>query len=142
MLRSAIAMFAVCVALSAAACGSTSSSSTTAPTTAATPTTQTFSGTIAQTQSATDPFTVNTTGSIQVTLTSVAPLATMAIGVGVTTGGSACGTTNIVQNDNARANTTALSGVSVAGSYCVEVYDSGNIPDSSSATYTVQVVHP
>lgn len=121
-----------------------SSTSTTSPTTtnAAASVTDTFSGTIAQTANATFPFTVTATGTVQVTLTSVSPLATMALGVAVMSyDGTSCGT-SLASNDNARTGATALTGIVSANSYCVKVYDSGNIPDSSSATYTVQVAHP
>ena len=35
-----------------------------------------------------------------------------------------------------------LEGTVAAGKYCVRLYDSGNIPASGSADYTVQIVHP
>lgn len=134
---------ALLIAIAGAASACTSADATTSPSTTSTAatTTETFSGSIAQTANATYPFTVATTGSLQVSLTSVAPLSTMALGVAVTTGGASCGSA-IAKNDNARTGTPALGGVVTAGSYCVQVYDSGNIPDSSSATYTVQVTHP
>lgn len=141
MLRCLSPFCAAACVLATAACASSSSSPTTPASTPPT-ITETFTGTIAQTQSATYPFTVSATGSVQISLTSVAPLATMALGVGVTTGGTPCGTTNTVQNTDARAGATALGGIMVAGQYCVAVFDPGNIPDSSSATFTVQVVHP
>jgi hypothetical protein len=80
---------------------------------------------------------------VQIGLTSVAPLATMALGVSVGSwNGTTCGT-KIAENDNARSGTTALSGIAAAaGSYCVQVFDSGNIPDTWSVSYTVQVTHP
>ena len=87
-------------------------------------------------------FTVGTTGALSITLTSVGPLSTMSLGVGLSSwDGTACGTANS-QNDNARTGTTALSGRAVAGNYCVLVYDSGNVQPNSSVTYTVEVVHP
>jgi hypothetical protein len=77
-----------------------------------------------------------------VTLTAVDPLTTMALGVAIGTwSNSSCGTT-IAYNENARANVTALSGTATTGSYCLKVYDSGNVPESWLVNYTVQVVHP
>ena len=111
------------------------------PTTPAT-TTSTFSGTIAQLGADTHVFAVSATGTVQITLTSVAPLSTMSLGVGVmTSDGTSCIST-ITQNDNARTTGTALQGTAAAGNYCVRVYDSGNVPVGSSADYTVQVTHP
>jgi hypothetical protein len=122
------------------ACGA----STTTPTSPTSPvtTTESFSGTLAQLGSATQIFTVSATGTVEVSLTSVAPLTTMALGVGVqSSDGTNCLTT-ITQNDNARSGASALKGTVAAGKYCIRLYDSGNIPASGSADYTIQIVHP
>jgi hypothetical protein len=121
------------------ACGGTADPVVTTPTPVTA--TDTYSGTLAQLGTAVHPFTVTTTGTVTISLTDVSPLATMAIGVSIGTwDGTNC--TAISKNDNARAGSTALTGTAATGSYCVRVYDSGNIPDGTSATYTVQVVHP
>jgi hypothetical protein len=89
------------------------------------------------------PFTVSASGGLTIGLTSVAPLATLALGVGLDTyDGTMCSTTAIAKNDNARASTTALAGTATPGSYCVAVYDSGNISAGGQVSFTVQVVHP
>jgi hypothetical protein len=121
------------------ACKKASTATPTTPTPVTT--TETFSGTIPQLGSAAHAFTVAANGTITISLTSVGPLATMAIGLGV---GSWDGTTCtvITQNDNARAGSIALTGTAVAGSFCAKVYDSGNIPDLTTVTYTIEVVHP
>jgi hypothetical protein len=120
---------------------STEGTSTPVAPTAPVYTTENFTGTIQQTGVASHPFTVAVGGTLTMGLTSVAPLATMAIGVGI---GSWDGTTctALSNNDNSKAGVTALSGSVVVGSYCARVYDSGNIPAGGSATYTLQVVHP
>jgi hypothetical protein len=41
-----------------------------------------------------------------------------------------------------RAGVTALNGTATAGNYCVTVYDSGNVPDDWTVSFSVQVVHP
>ena len=124
-----------------AACGSDSASSTTAPTPATT--TDTFSGTVGQLATTGNSFTVSTSGPVTIELTSVEPLATMALGVGIATwDGANCGTTPISKNDNARAGVAALNGTATAGNYCVTVYDSGNVPDGWTVSFAVQVVHP
>ena len=124
-------------------CGACESTSGATTPTAATPasTTESFTATMDQLGSVTHAFTVGTAGPLQVKLTAVEPLATMALGVAVTTGGTACGS-DIAQNTNARSGATALSGTAAAGSYCVRVFDAGNIPASSSVTYSVDVTHP
>ena len=126
----------------AAAAGCGAAAPTTPTPVATTTTTDAFSGTLAQLGSATQVFTVSATGTVDISLTSVAPLATLALGVGVqTSDGTNCLTT-ITQNDNARSGASALKGTVAAGKYCVRLYDSGNIPASGSADYTVQIVHP
>jgi len=132
---------AAVLALALGACGTEGDSTTsTAPTPATT--TQTFSGTIDQLGSAVHSFTVSATGTVTIGLTSVGPLATMALGVGMGAwDGVNCGT-SIAQNENARAGSAALTGTATAGNYCVRVYDSGNIPEGWSVSYTVQVAHP
>jgi hypothetical protein len=138
--RSIALSIAAALLLVAGGCGSSSSSPTT-PTPVTT--TETFSGIVSHAATAGTPFTVGTTGTVTISLTSVAPLSTMSVGVGIGTliGGDACGLA-IAKNDNARAGATALSGTANAGSYCVLVYDSGNIPEDSSVSFEVQVVHP
>ena len=122
------------------ACGAITTTPT-SPTSPAT-TTESFSGTLAQLGSVTQVFTVSATGTVEISLVSVAPLTTMALGVGVqTSDGTSCLTT-ITQNDNARSGVSALRGTVAAGNYCVRLYDSGNIPAAGSADYTIQVLHP
>jgi hypothetical protein len=121
------------------ACESTSTTTPTAPAPATT--TEAFTATMDQLGSVTHAFTVGTTGSMQIKLTAVEPLATMALGVALTSGGTACGS-DIAQNTNARSGAAALTGTATAGSYCVRVFDAGNIPASTSVTYSVEVSHP
>ena len=132
-------LIAATVMAAAAGCGST-----VPPTTPTTPvsTTEVFSGTLAQLGSATQVFTVAATGTVDITLTSVAPLTTMALGVGVQSSDGASCLTTITQNDNARSGAIALKGTVAAGKYCVRLYDSGNIPAAGSADYTIEIVHP
>ena len=120
------------------ACDSTSDSATVAPTPVTS--TEAFTATIVQLGSTTHAFTVTAAGTVQVKLTSVEPLATMALGVAVTTGGTACGS-DIAQNTNSKSGATALSGTAAVGGYCVRVFDAGNIPAETEVTYTVEVTH-
>jgi hypothetical protein len=138
--RQHVCGIAAAALLALAACSKNSP----APTSPSAPasTTDSFSASIAQTSSVTHLFKVAANGQVTVTLTSVAPLSTMALGIGMmTSDGTNCITTT-TQNDDARANTPALQGIAVAGNYCIRVYDSGNIPVSTSVTYTVTVAHP
>jgi hypothetical protein len=122
----------------AAGCGSNASTPTTStPVT----TTESFTGTVDHASSSGHSFTVATTGPVTITLTAVGPLTTMSMGVGVGTwDGTSCGVSTI-KNDNARSGASALTGTANAGSYCVNVYDSGNVPEDGEVSYEVQVVH-
>jgi hypothetical protein len=127
-------------ALAALACGATNTPTPTAATPATV--TESFSGAVAQQGTEAHSFTVSTAGSVQISLTSVEPLATMSLGVSIGSwNGTTCGAA-IAKNDDARSGATALSGTATAGDYCVQVYDSGNIPESWSVSYTVRVAHP
>jgi hypothetical protein len=121
------------------ACASSTGTSTVSP--SPTTTTESFTATIDQLGSTTHAFTVAAAGTVEIKLTSVEPLTTMALGVAVTTGGNACGS-DIARTTNARSGTTALSGTAAVGGYCVRVFDAGNIPEATSVTYTVEVTHP
>lgn len=124
-----------------AACSQGSSSGSTVASPSPPTKTESFSGTLAQTGSAVHTFTVSATGTTSIAFTDVAPLATMSLGVSLGTYSSSVCTVVSTVND-ARAGSTALSGTAAAGSYCVKVFDSGNIMQDTAVTYTVQVVHP
>jgi hypothetical protein len=130
------------LAITVGACDSSSGTTTTTtpttPTTAST--TETFADTVRHSGSKTYPFAQTTAGTITISLTSVSPLSTMALGVSIGTWGDPyCSA--VTKNENARAGQTAISGTATAGNYCIQVYDSGNIPSDWVVTYTVQVVH-
>ena len=128
-----------------AACGSSGSNSTvTTPTTTATLATETFTGSIDQNGTAVYPFTVTTSGyALLAGYTSISPasIAALGMGIGAWNATSSTCSLNVSQNDTGRSGSTALSGTPNSGSYCVRVYDAGNIPAGVSATYTVQVQH-
>jgi len=122
------------------ACGGTS---TTAPSPASpATTTDSFSGTVTQLGSDVHVFAVGTNGNVQISLTAVTPLSTMALGIAVTSSDGTNCTASITQNADARAGSVALKGTATTGNYCVKIYDSGNIPVDTDVTYTVQVSHP
>ena|SRR5205085_2570800 len=142
-------VFAVPVALTLAALAGCSGSSSNSALTAATTTTPTvvtemFTGSIAQNGTALHNFTVTTSGySLLAGYTSIAPASVTALGLGIgawdaTT--STCGL-NQTQNDVSRSGSTAISGTAGAGSFCLRVYDAGNVAADVAATYTVQVQH-
>lgn len=136
--RAAVIIVTAAIAATAG-CGSDSSTATT-PTPATT--TETFAGTVDHLGTAGHAFTVGTTGPVTITLTAVGPLTTMSMGIGIGTwDGTTCYASS-TKNDNARTGVTALTGTANAGSYCVNVFDSGNVPEEWQVSYEVQVVHP
>lgn len=138
--RALVTMLAAAALLSA--CGSSSSTSPT--TTTATIVTETFTGSIGQNGTDVHPFTVNASGfTLLAGYTSIAPASVAALGLGVANwdpSTSTCGL-NVSQNDASHIGSTAVNGTADSGSYCVRIYDAGNIPAGVTATYTVQVQH-
>jgi hypothetical protein len=127
------------LAVSASACGLPSGSTT--PTTVATGTTETFSGQLAPQASDVYMFTVSQAGAVSITLASLSPSATVAVGLGL---GTPNGTTSCTLTSS---NPTAMAGsapqITVTenpGSYCVEIYDVGNL--TSTSTFSITIVHP
>jgi hypothetical protein len=147
VLHAAIAA-AICVAFFG--CSSTSDSSglsalTTAPTAGLT--TDTFSGTIDVGGTDFHPFTVTSSGNLNVTLTAAGPPATIFMGLGIGTPAAATATAAascpLIANASLAtpAGTAAqLSGTISPGSYCVSVFDVGN--QTTQIAYTVTVSHP
>ena len=126
-----------------AGCNNDNATTPTTPTTTTTTTptvTETFNGTLNMNGAVTFPFTATAAGSVTVTLTSVAPDATLAIGLSLGTWtGSAC---QIVIANDAAAQTAAVTGtVSSAASLCARVYDTGKVP-TTPVTFGVSIVHP
>jgi hypothetical protein len=132
----------VAVALSVAACDS----STTAPTTATTPTvTDTFTGTLNLNGASSFAFSVSAAGYVYATLTSVADsdtnLADTTATVGMSLGtwnGTGC--TVILSNDQAVQGTMVTGSVTGIGNLCARVYDVGKVVTPLS--YQITVIHP
>jgi hypothetical protein len=130
------------MAMGAAGCDN--GSTVAAPTTPTTPTTpavtETFSGTLTTNGANTFPFTATAGGTVTLTLTSLAPDATLAIGLSLGTWtGSAC---QIVLANDAAAQTAAISGtVTSAASLCARIYDPAT-KVTTPLTFTVTIVHP
>jgi len=103
-------------------------------------TTDTFNGTLAPKGSLVFTFSVASAGNVAVTLTTVAPATTGALGLGI--GPSSNGTCTIA---NSTSGATAggspqLSAMENPGSYCVQVADAGSL--ATTSTVTVTVMHP
>ena len=98
---------------------------------------ETFTGTVLPFGNSVNSFTVTQTGFIRVSLTSVSPPAAVGIGVGTPSGASCLLLDNItvVAQPNAQMQGTAT----VPGTFCVSVFDSGNLVEA--VTYTITVLH-
>lgn len=125
------------------ACGSSSDAST-SPTAVATLATDTFTGSIQQNGTGVHSFTVTSSGyTLLAGYTSISPSTVPALGMGIGSWDSSTSSCslNVSQNDTARSGNTGLSGTPNGGTYCVRVYDGGNIPAAVTASYTLQVQH-
>jgi hypothetical protein len=138
---------AACLALAfvVAACGSSTPAT---PTTTAAPITETFSASIDQSGSHVNTFTVGAAGVVDATfatetvlINGTAVASTIALGMVL---GSWDGTNcnPAVENDNSRPGTVLSGQTSTIGTFCVAVFDVGNITPGSPTTYTVTVTHP
>jgi hypothetical protein len=124
-------------------CGSEASSAT-SPTTVLTLVTDNFDGSIEQNGNRVHTFTVTNSGyTLLAGFTNLSPASVTALGVGIGSWDSSASTCslNVSQNDTARSGGTGLSGTANSGSYCLRVYDGGNIPAGVTASYAVQVQH-
>lgn len=106
--------------------------------------TETFNGSIARNSAGVHAFAVSSSGyTLLAGYTAIAPASISALGLGLGSWDASTSTCslNLSQTDAARSGNTALSGSANSGSYCLRVYDGGNIPENVTAEYTVQVQH-
>ena len=136
---------AVCVVagLLTVACDNSGPPSTTAPTNANVPTVpETFTGTLAVQGLNSHAFTVTQVGTITVTLTAVGPPST--ISVGLAAGSVSAGNCSLSQASAIAAQAAATPQISgtatAAGTYCIGIFDTGNL--TAPVTYSITVTHP
>lgn len=100
--------------------------------------TENYSGTLAAKGSDGHLVTIAKDGNIDVTLTALTPATTITVGLGV---GQpvAEGCSLLIYNNGAQAG-TLLSGSTGPGTYCVIVYDVGNVTETLN--YTISIVPP
>ena len=134
-LRSSVSPWLV-IALLATACGDDTTTPTT-PSTPSTPTSESWSSVVAPGGQSSRSFTVNSSGTIAVTLT--AADATLGIGVGLPrTSGGGC---RLGVSVNASAGSSPqISTPADAGQYCVQVYDLGTLRDPVG--FSLKIDHP
>ena len=119
----------------------TTPTTTTTTTTTTATTTETFTGTLNMNGAASFPFTAAAAGTITATLTTVAPDATVPIGLSL---GSLTGTSCQISiaNDAATQSAIVTGTVTAAASLCARVYDTGKVTAAQPVSFTVTIVHP
>jgi hypothetical protein len=115
-------------------------------------TTETFNGTLNPTGSNIHPFLTITGGSVTMTLTTLGPDATQAIGFSLGTYNPTLNTCSVVFDNPAALQGFTFSAVaSTTGTYCARMYDNGAVAAAVAAstdgsvtnfTYTITVTHP
>ena len=108
-----------------------------APTPVAPTISETFSDTLLVLGVNSHPFSVQQVGGLKVEITSIDPGAAVGLGVGTPSGGRciATDTTTTVAGSTAQLSGTAT----IAGPFCVTVYDIGSLVEP--VTYTITVLH-
>jgi hypothetical protein len=112
------------------------------PPTAPTPpptTTDTFSGMVNRNGGVTHTFATQASGTATATLTALSPDSALVVGFSMGTwNGTVCQI--VLANDRATQGTVVIGGVSTLSSFCMRIYDVGNIVDPIAYEFTV--VHP
>jgi hypothetical protein len=128
------------LAILCAACGGDAKEIPTAPTVSPASVSESFSGSLTVQNQNSHNFFVSSAGQLAITLTAVGPPSDIAIGLGLgVPSGFSCaltlgtGTFNTVQASTA----PQIKGIAIPGTFCVTVYDVGNVMDTVDYTITV-----
>src|SRR5262245_36079262 len=108
------------------------------------PVSETFTGTLTAASASVHSFTTLTGGSVEATLTGVAPDATKTVGFSLGTFNLTLNTCTVIMDNPAALQAFAFKATaSSIGAYCVRIYDNGNVTtDAVAYSYTITVVHP
>jgi hypothetical protein len=146
-----IAAGALLCGLTALSAGCAGTTTPTTPTTT-TKTTDTFTGNLAPANANTHSFVTIIGGEINATLTAVGPDNTQSMGFSLGTFSALTNVCTVVlDNPAASQGFTFNATAATTGTFCVRVYDNGNVKTASDAgkigddnpwTYTVTVTHP
>jgi hypothetical protein len=138
------------VAASAAAvfalAGCSSGGSTGTSPTPTGPTTETFSSHVAPGGLSSHTFMTSASGTVTVTLSTLAPAVVVGFGLGVPPQIGAGGCNLNTSLETAGGADSQISATADKGTFCVEIYDVGNllgaVGPTGQAGYTITVVHP
>jgi hypothetical protein len=113
----------------------------TTPTTPTVPVTETFTGQVVQSGSATHNFSTTTSGAVTATLKSIGTDNTLVVSFSLGTWtGSACSV--VLANDAATGGAALAGTMTGAGTLCARIGDVGNIAAGQTVAYTIEVTHP
>jgi hypothetical protein len=138
-------MKALCLSVIAGLLTASCSNSAATTTTAATPIasaaqTDTFTGTLQVGGTNVHLFNVAQVGTVSATLTAVGPPSTVFVGLALgVPSGTACGLA-VTINTQAGSAPQLTGTATLAGQFCVQIYDVGNL--AGPASYSVTVTHP
>ena len=100
---------------------------------------ETFSGSVGVQGAGRATFTTAKSGTVTVTLSVLSANVAVGLGIGTPSGATACTLTS--SNASTLAGSTPqITGTQPAGTYCVSVYDVGNL--TTTATFSIIVSHP
>jgi hypothetical protein len=124
-----------------AGCGSSNTSTPTSPSTPSGPITENFASVLAAGGATSRTFVATQAGAVTVGLSDANPDVKVGLGLGVPNGqGTICSLTYSVTTS--KSTVAQISTTADQGSYCVEVFDVGNVPAKSAIAFQITVVHP
>jgi len=139
----------VTAAIAATGCGSNNTVSNPSTTTPPTTVTDTFEGTLTVNGAITQPFVVQTAGTVTAAFTSLDPSSVVVNGeTSDTVVGLSLGTWNglvctigapTLANDKAKVGVALTASATATGNYCVRVYDAGSLRQPTA--YQLTVIH-
>lgn len=107
------------------------------------PVTDTFPGTVGSNDAKSHDFPIATSGTVTATLKTIGSDNTLVVGFNLGTWNTTTSSCTVVfANDAATAGAVLTGTMTNAGAGCVRIYDVGNIAASTSAAYSIEVVHP
>ena len=100
--------------------------------------TETFEGTVTINGAVTQPFVVQTAGTVTATLNALEPAdAEIGLSLGTWNGVTCAQGSGALANDKAKAGVTVTGSATVTGNYCVRVYDAGKLTQTTGYQLTV-----
>ncbi len=144
--RSRAALWLAALAIATIAFGCNDESNPTAPEPTPEPprVAERFRGSFGQKETSEHSFTVSQTGTVELKIIKLEPVATLTVGLGIgrfdATAMPPC--TVFASDRRVVVGSVLISGSVAPGEYCVQIGDVGNVFPDATVTYTVEVLHP